>query len=128
MTSTREPAKSRVVTHLRRPPVRQSVIVRSDVHHTFGTFVRTIGTWWPVQPFSAGKERVRDIRVEPYEGGRVFETWDDGTVVAWGDVLAWQPPDCLVATLPAPTPPDGPRSWRGLPQVPARYELAAATA
>ena len=31
------------VTPLRRPPVRQSVVVRSDRHHTFGTFVRTIG-------------------------------------------------------------------------------------
>src|ERR1700678_4322114 len=47
------------VTALRRPPVRQSVVVRSDRGHTFDTFVRTIGVWWPVTPFSAGKDRVR---------------------------------------------------------------------
>lgn len=106
MTSTPEPADSQVVTHLRRPPVRQSVIVRSDVRHTFDTFVRTIGIWWPARPFSAGKERVRDITVEPWEEGRVFETWDDGTVVVWGDVLAWQPPERFVMTwdgTPVPT-------------------------
>ena len=31
------------VTALRRPPVRQSTLVRSDRRHTFDTFVRTIG-------------------------------------------------------------------------------------
>ncbi len=36
------------VTTLRRPPVRQSTVVRSDVRHTFDVFVKTIGIWWPV--------------------------------------------------------------------------------
>ena len=49
------------VTALRRPPVRQSVLVRSDQRHTFDTFVDTIGIWWPVTPFSAGKDQVRDV-------------------------------------------------------------------
>jgi hypothetical protein len=48
----------RTVTALRRPPVRQSVLVRSDQRHTFDTFVDTIGIWWPVTPFSAGRDRV----------------------------------------------------------------------
>jgi hypothetical protein len=48
------------VTTLRRPPVRQSIVVRSGRQHTFGTFVRTIGVRWPVTPFSAGRDRVRD--------------------------------------------------------------------
>jgi uncharacterized protein YndB with AHSA1/START domain len=93
-----EPAGRAVVTPLRRPPVRQSVVVRAPLRHTFDTFVRTIGIWWPVQPFSAGKDRVRDITLEPREGGRVFEIWDDGTEVTWGELLAWQPPDRLVMT------------------------------
>jgi hypothetical protein len=49
------------VTALRRPPVRQSVLVRSSRAHTFETFVAEMGTWWPVNPFSAGKDRVRDV-------------------------------------------------------------------
>jgi Activator of Hsp90 ATPase homolog 1-like protein len=96
MTPAREPGRPAVVTPLRRPPVRQSVLVRSDIRHTFDTFVQTIGRWWPVQ--------VRAITVEPREGGRVFETWDDGTVVAWGELLAWQPPQRFVMTWTISTP------------------------
>ena len=105
MTASRDSARA-TVTPLRRPPVRQSTVVRSDVNHTFEVFVRTIGTWWPVQPFSAGKDRVRDVTIEPRAGGRVYETWQDGTTVTWGELLAWEPPERLVMTwtfTPAPT-------------------------
>ena len=30
--------------------------------------------------------------VEDRVGGRVFETWDDGTIVEWGRLVAWNPP------------------------------------
>jgi hypothetical protein len=104
MTPDSETGSHAVVTPLRRPPVRQSVVVRSDVAHTFDTFVRTIGTWWPAQPLSAGKERVRDITIEPREGGRVYETWDDGTTVEWGELLAWEPPGRFIMTWAISTP------------------------
>jgi uncharacterized protein YndB with AHSA1/START domain len=80
------------VDALARPPIRQSTLVRSSLIHTFGTFVRTIGIWWPVRPFSAGKDRVRDVTLEQRAAGQVYETWDDGTIVKWGDVLVWEPP------------------------------------
>jgi hypothetical protein len=75
-----------VVTTLRRPPVRQSVLVRSDRQHTFDTFVATIGVWWPVTPFSAGQDRVRERVTEEqlardcalpggYTGGAYREGW-----------------------------------------------------
>jgi uncharacterized protein YndB with AHSA1/START domain len=86
------------VTALRRPPVRQSVLVRSSRAHTFETFVSEMGTWWPVNPFSAGKDRVRDVTVERRIGGRVFESWADGTQVTWGELLAWEPPQRFVMT------------------------------
>ncbi len=86
------------VTALRRPPVRQSIVVRSGRRHTFETFVATIGVWWPVTPFSAGRDRVRDVTFEPFAGGRVYETWQDGTEVDWGEVLAWAPPERFVMT------------------------------
>ena len=94
------------VTALRRPPVRQSTLVRSDVRHTFDTFVATIGIWWPVSPFSAGQDRVRDVTIDQRPGGRVYETWDDGTEVDWGELLAWEPPARFVMTwamTPVPT-------------------------
>jgi len=98
--------KPHETTVLSRPPVRQSTIVRSDVEHTFDAFVRMMGAWWPVEPLSVGKARVRDVTVEPRLGGRVYETWDDGTTADWGEVVAWEPPGRLVMSwmnTPAPT-------------------------
>jgi hypothetical protein len=80
--------------------------VRSSRAHTFDVFVRTIGTWWPAQPFSAGRDNVRDIAIERQPGGRVFEVWDDGSVVDWGQVSVWEPPFRFVMSwlgTPAPT-------------------------
>jgi hypothetical protein len=107
MTSTDHGARS-----LRRstPPVHASTLVRSDRAHTFDAFVRTIGTWWPVTPFSAGRDRVREITVEPRVGGTVYETWDDGTTARWGEMRAWDPPSGFTMT------------WDGTP-VPTEVEL-----
>ncbi|NEK56528.1 hypothetical protein GCU56_01390 [Geodermatophilus sabuli] len=91
MTSTSEPAGATVLP-LRRPPIRQSTVVGSDRAHTFEVFVATIGAWWPVEPFSAGGDRVREVTFEQRLDGRVYETWADGTTVDWGTVLAWEPP------------------------------------
>ncbi|MBO3084188.1 SRPBCC domain-containing protein [Cellulomonas fengjieae] len=74
------------------PPVRQATTVRADVTRTFDVFVREIGLWWPVEPFSTGRDRARDVSVEPRLGGSVVETWDDGTVRPWGRLVAWDPP------------------------------------
>jgi hypothetical protein len=81
---------------LERPPIRQSTIVRSDIEHVFDVFVRTIAAWWPLQPMSIGRARVRDVTVEERVGGRVYETWDDGTTVDWGRLAIWSPPRRLV--------------------------------
>jgi uncharacterized protein YndB with AHSA1/START domain len=94
------------VTALRRPPVRQATMVRSDLRHTFDSFVTTIGVWWPVRQFSGGRDRTRDVTIEPRTGGRVYETWADGTQIDWGTLLAWEPPQRFVMTwnnTPAPT-------------------------
>ena len=102
---TEDETSGRVVA-LQRPPVRCTSTVRSSRAHTFDVFVRTIGTWWPAQPFSAGRDRVRDITIERQSGGRVFEVWDDGSVVDWGQVSVWEPPGRFVMSwlaTPAPT-------------------------
>jgi hypothetical protein len=110
MSQLPEPGR---VTALRRPPVRQSTTVRSDARHTFETFVRTIGAWWPAVPFSAGRDRVRDVTMEQRLGGRVYETWADGTELDWGELLAWEPPERFAMT------------WTGTP-VPTEVEFSFA--
>ncbi|MEV6304083.1 hypothetical protein AB0M02_32090 [Actinoplanes sp. NPDC051861] len=79
------------VSPLKRPPIRQSTLVRSDRDHTFEVFVRDIGAWWPTRSHSLGQEKVVTVTIERELGGRVYETWSDGTDVAWGEVIAWQP-------------------------------------
>jgi hypothetical protein len=94
------------VVPLARPPIHQSTVVRSDLEHTFSVFVRALGAWWPVCPFSAGQDKVRDITLEQRAGGRVYETWQDGTVVSWGELRVWEPPRRFTMTwtgTPAPT-------------------------
>jgi hypothetical protein len=96
MTAPAEPPGT--VAPLRPPPVRQATTVRSDQEHTFDTFVRTIGAWWPVTPYSRGGDRVRDVTLERRAGGRVYETWDDGTRHDWGRILVWEAPHRFVMT------------------------------
>ncbi len=98
MTSADEARDGSAVSALRRPPVRQATMVRASAQRTFDSFVTTIGAWWPVQPFSAGKDRVCAVTVERRQGGRVYETWDDGTEVDWGTLTAWDPPARFVMT------------------------------
>jgi len=80
------------VATLAAPPVRQSTTVRAEVGRTFDVFVREIGTWWPVHPFSVGRDRVRDVQMDGRLGGTVVEAWHDGTTRVWGEVVAWDPP------------------------------------
>jgi len=80
------------VVALSRPPIRRSTVVRSSRAHTFEVFVATIGRWWPLRPFSAGEDRVRDVVFERQVGGRVYEVWDDGRTVDWGAVRVFEPP------------------------------------
>ena len=82
----------REVTTLAAPPVHQATTVRADVTRTFDVFVREIGVWWPVEPFSSGGDRARDVVMERRLGGSVVETWDDGTTHVWGELVAWDPP------------------------------------
>jgi DNA-binding transcriptional ArsR family regulator/uncharacterized protein YndB with AHSA1/START domain len=81
-----------------RPPIRQSTLVRSDAAHTFAVFTGRLAEWWPLVPFSLGGERVREVTLEPRVGGRVYETWDDGTTCDGGEILQWQPPSGLTMT------------------------------
>ncbi|SDF20853.1 Activator of Hsp90 ATPase homolog 1-like protein [Blastococcus aurantiacus] len=81
-----------------RPPIRQSTLVRSGAEHTFAVFTGRLADWWPLVPFSVGRERVREVTLEPRAGGRVYETWDDGTTHEWGQILEWQPPSGLTMT------------------------------
>ncbi|MDX1661795.1 MAG: SRPBCC domain-containing protein [Gemmatimonadota bacterium] len=80
------------------PPVEKSIFVPWDPETAFDRFVHRIGEWWPLETHSVGTDRARTCAIEPREGGRVYETWDDGTERRWGTVTEWAPPERLAFT------------------------------
>ena len=46
----------------------------------------------PLVPFSIGRNRIRDVVLEPESGGRVYEVWEDGSTADWGRIIDWDPP------------------------------------
>lgn len=83
-------------------PIQQATIVRRDRSHTYKVFVRSLGAWWPNQPFSFGADELEAVHVQESTGGRVHEVWADGTEKDWGRVVAWEPPSRLVLSWEVP--------------------------
>ncbi|WP_354643059.1 SRPBCC family protein [Kitasatospora camelliae] len=79
------------------PDVRKSVTVPASVEHCFQVFTEDPKQWWPPSHILVKKERA-GLAFEPRVGGRYYE-WDvEGTEIAWGKVLTWEPPHRLSMT------------------------------
>ena len=91
--------------------IRKTLDLECTPERAFETFTAGISSWWPLTTHSVGEERVVRAVVEPREGGRVYEVWDDGEEREWGRLLAWEPPHRLVW------------SWQPNPDRPAATEV-----
>jgi uncharacterized protein YndB with AHSA1/START domain len=76
-------------------PVVVEVTVAREKADAFSVFTDEIGSWWPIGTHSIGDSKVATV---VFEGGRLIERWHDGTEFAWGEVLAWEPPNRFVIT------------------------------
>ncbi|WP_197287594.1 SRPBCC domain-containing protein [Streptomyces apocyni] len=72
------------------PDVRKSVTVAATPDEAFKVFTERPKDWWPATHVLVKKERA-GLAFEPGVDGRYYE-WDvDGTEIAWGRVLEWEP-------------------------------------
>ena len=73
--------------------------VAATPERAFDVFTREIGLWWqPNGLFQFTQRGNGTLALEPGEGGRLTETFDDGSLFEIGRVLVWQPPERLVLT------------------------------
>jgi uncharacterized protein YndB with AHSA1/START domain len=72
-------------------PVTTEVEVRQPPEKAFALFTARMADWWH-EKRGIGAKPLVSITLEPFAGGRWFETDADGTDSQWGSVLAWEPP------------------------------------
>jgi uncharacterized protein YndB with AHSA1/START domain len=80
-----------------RSRVLVAVRVPCDPAEAFARFTAEIGEWWrPNGLFQFCDGRNGTLAFETGEGGRLTETYDDGTAFVIGVVSTWAPPSRLV--------------------------------
>ena len=77
-------------------PVRKEVEVGCEPARAFQIFTDEMESWWPLATHSVGQENAEACYFEGHEGGRIFETHQDGSVQLWGTVSVWNPPRSVV--------------------------------
>jgi uncharacterized protein YndB with AHSA1/START domain len=76
------------------PPIRRQVVVPAPPEQAFEVFTQKIGSWWPVARHSVHGAGA----IPAFRDGRLIETGPAGDEVAWGEILAWDPPRLLRMT------------------------------
>jgi uncharacterized protein YndB with AHSA1/START domain len=90
--------------------VRTAIVVPASPERAFEVFTSGLNGWWN-REHHLQSGTLKDVGVEPFVGGRVWEENDAGDVCAWGRVLTWDPPATfafawLIGTDWAVPPPD----------------------
>lgn len=102
-------------------PIRRTVILPGAPSPAFDLFTSGMGTWWPLDAYSRVVNELdgRGLRADwlefqPRLGGSILEHVSDGSVLRWGDVIVWDPPNRVVI------------SWQphSLPEPPTELEVA----
>lgn len=76
-----------------------SVRVAAAPQRAFDAFVHEISAWWqPYGLFEFTRGKSGELAFEPGRGGRLTETYDDGSVFEIGRITVWEPPTLLAFT------------------------------
>jgi uncharacterized protein YndB with AHSA1/START domain len=92
-------------------PVRKTLTVDCSPERAFQVFAGEVASWWPMKTHSIHHDKVRDVVLEPREGGEMYEVADGGEREHWARVTTWEPPKRLVL------------AWRVNPETPAPTEI-----
>ncbi|MSP83435.1 MAG: metalloregulator ArsR/SmtB family transcription factor [Alphaproteobacteria bacterium] len=71
------------------PPVIVTVRVACNPSEAFRRFTRDFGCWWPIATHTYAK--AVSCAMEPYVGGRLYETTADGEIHPWGRITVFEP-------------------------------------
>jgi len=74
-------------------PIHKEIRVTAPPARAFDLFTAGMSQWWlKTHTINPTKSPLKDIIMEPRQGGRWFERGEDGSECQWGKVLAWEPP------------------------------------
>ena len=71
--------------------IRREITVAGTPERAFDLFTNRMAEWWPAEHHLAGSPVVA-MTVEPRIGGRIYDSCEDGSESAWGQVTEWNPP------------------------------------
>jgi uncharacterized protein YndB with AHSA1/START domain len=82
---------------MNRASVIVTTLVAADPDTAFAIFTAEVDSWWKHGPmFRPAIENGGVLRFEPRTGGRLLETYPDGSVFEFGRVRVWEPGRRLV--------------------------------
>ena len=92
-------------------PITKTLVVACDLEEAFRVFTEEIGSWWPSHTHAVHAGSVRKVVFEQHADGELYEIAESGEKAHWAQVLAWEPPRCLVL------------AWHVNPETPAPTEI-----
>ena len=75
--------------------VRTEVTVNASQERAFQVFTDEMASWWNPEHHILAAE-LKEMRLEPHPGGRIYDVGVDGSECTWARVLAYEPPTRFV--------------------------------
>ena len=92
---------------------QMEVRISASVAVVWKALTEDIGAWWPEAFFAGGEQEKRHYHLEPEPGGRMYESWEGGGGILWGNVVAVDPGKLLQVTGTTFPNWGGPSIWFG---------------
>lgn len=87
--------------------------INATPERVWAALTEDISQWWPAEFYAGGEDGKRSYVLEAHPGGRMFEQWDAGGGVLWGNVVLVEPNVCLKVLGNVFPNWGGPTEWYG---------------